>query len=112
MVGLLARIGSALGGMTAFAIAVDSGGLSAWTTGALTAGALLLVAIVLFIPSETPTRRLGQLIHAWRASVEVANPEPAQSSVLPPSLPREPRCTGRPAQRPWRLPFLRRIQRG
>lgn len=80
MIGLLARIGSALGGIAAFAIAVGSGGLSSWTTGALAAGALLLAAIVLFIPSETPTRRLGQLIHAWRAPAGVITPEPAQSS--------------------------------
>lgn len=42
----------------------------------LTAAALLVVAIVLFIPSETPARRLGQLIEAWRSP-----PGPA----LPPS---------------------------
>lgn len=84
MVSTAARIGSVLGAATAFAIAVAHGGLSAWTTGALTAGALALVAVVLFIPSETPARRLGQLIQAWRIPTEAPiRPAPEQPPVAP-----------------------------
>jgi hypothetical protein len=79
-----ARIGSALAGMVAFAITARSGDLLDWTTGAFTVGALVLVAAVLFIPSETPARRLRQLIHAWRVSARDAGPEPVQSPALPP----------------------------
>ncbi|MGW5473554.1 hypothetical protein [Streptomyces chartreusis] len=79
MVRAAARIGSALGAGAAFAIAMARGGLSAWTTGALTAGALALLAVVLFIPSETPARRLGQLIQAWRVPTDAPiGPEPVQ----------------------------------
>ncbi|GAA3544903.1 hypothetical protein GCM10022295_28570 [Streptomyces osmaniensis] len=81
MVRAAARIGSALGAAAAFAIAMARGGLSAWTTGALTAGALALVAVVLFIPSETPARRLGQLIQAWR--IPTGAPEGATDSEEP-----------------------------
>jgi hypothetical protein len=85
MVSTVARIGSVLGAAAAFTIAVARGGLPAWTTGTLTAGALVLVAVVLFIPSETPARRLGQLIQAWRRPTEDSlRPEPVQPRAAPP----------------------------
>lgn len=75
----VARIGGVLGAAAAFAMGMARGGLSAWTTGALTAGVLVLVAVVLFIPSETPSRRLGQLIQAWRIPTEAPiRPDPVQ----------------------------------
>lgn len=87
MVSTAARIGSVLGAAAAFAIATARGGLSAWTAGTLTAGTLVLVAVVLFIPSETPARRLGQLIKAWRAPAEApVRPEPVQPPAAPPPL--------------------------
>lgn len=60
-------ITGALGAVAAFLTAMTSGGLSVWTAGALTTGGLLLVAAVLFLPSETPARRLAQLIRAWQS---------------------------------------------
>ncbi|MFG2957559.1 hypothetical protein ACGF5O_28015 [Streptomyces sp. NPDC048291] len=87
-----ARIGGVLGAAAAVAMGMAGGGLSAWTTGALLAGALVLVAVVLFIPSETPARRLGQLIQAWRLPAETPlGPEPLQ----PPSIPPPPSPDGR-----------------
>ncbi|MGW3036768.1 hypothetical protein ACWDCB_36900 [Streptomyces sp. NPDC001178] len=84
MVTTAARIGSVLGAAAAFAIATARGGLSAWTAGTLTAGMLVLVAVVLFIPSETPARRLGQLIQVWRAPAEApVRPEPVQHPAAP-----------------------------
>ncbi|MEJ8672945.1 hypothetical protein WKI71_44935 [Streptomyces sp. MS1.AVA.1] len=86
MVSTAARIGSVLGAAAAFAIAMARGGLSAWTTGVLAAGALALVAVVLFIPSETPARRLGRLIQAWRIPTEAPiRPEPVQPPTAAPS---------------------------
>ncbi|MFF4316931.1 hypothetical protein [Streptomyces sp. NPDC001507] len=80
-----ARIGGVLGAAAAVAMGMAGGGLSAWTTGALLAGALVLVAVVLFIPSETPARRLGQLIQAWRIPTEASiRPEPVQPPAVPP----------------------------
>ncbi|MGF0174522.1 hypothetical protein ACQF36_29690 [Streptomyces sp. Marseille-Q5077] len=79
MVSTAARIGGVLAAASAFVIAMARGGLPAWTTGALTVGALALVAVVLFIPSEAPARRLGQLIQAWRIPAEAPiGPEPVQ----------------------------------
>ncbi len=88
MLSAAARIAGALGTAAAIAITMTGGGLSAWTAGTLTAGALALVAVVLFIPSETPARRLGQLIRAWRIPAEAPiRPEAAQppAAPLPPS---------------------------
>jgi hypothetical protein len=84
MTSTAARIGSVVGAAVAFVIAMTRGGLSAWTTGALTAGVLVLVAVVLFIPSETPARRLGQLIQAWHPTEESLRPEPVQPPAAPP----------------------------
>lgn len=85
MVSTAARIGGVLGAAAAVAMSMARGGLSGWTAGALTAGALVLVAVVLFIPSETPARRLGQLIRAWRIPTEAPiRPEPAQPPAVPP----------------------------
>ncbi|MFE0172345.1 hypothetical protein ACFWZ2_08505 [Streptomyces sp. NPDC059002] len=92
MVSTAARIGSVLGAAAAFAVATARGGLSAWMTGTLTAGTLVLVAVVLFIPNETPARRLSQLIQAWRAPAEAPlRPEPVQ----PPAAPHPPSPDGR-----------------
>ncbi len=91
MVSTAARIGGVLGAAAAFAMAMVRGGLSAWTAGALTAGALVLVAVVLFTPSETPARRLGQLIQAWRIhSHRSSHPARARAAlrVSVPSCPR------------------------
>ncbi|MFF0737765.1 hypothetical protein ACFYVK_39900 [Streptomyces chartreusis] len=88
MVNAMARIGGLLGAAAAFVIAMARGGLSAWTTAALTAGALALLAVVLFIPSETPARRLGSLIQAWRLPAQApTRPEPALLSAPPPPSP-------------------------
>ncbi|MFB6931408.1 hypothetical protein [Streptomyces chartreusis] len=86
MVNAMARIGGLLGAAAAFVIAMARGGLSAWTTAALTAGALALLAVVLFIPSETPARRLSQLIQAWRTPADAPiRHEPVQRAAAPPS---------------------------
>ncbi|MBB5926447.1 hypothetical protein FHS34_001903 [Streptomyces echinatus] len=82
-----ARIGSALSAAAAWTIAMISGGLSEWTTATFAVGALLLVAVVLFSPSETPARRLSQLIQAWRAPVEAAGHNPAQPPASEPPSP-------------------------
>jgi hypothetical protein len=84
MMNTAARISGVVGSAAAFAIAMTRGGLSAWATSALTASALVLVAVVLFIPSETPARRLGHLIQAWRTPTGTpTGPEPAQPSAAP-----------------------------
>ncbi|MCF3121993.1 hypothetical protein IPZ68_20100 [Streptomyces arenae] len=62
----VARIGALLGAAAASVPAVVGGGTPGWVIAGLTASALVLVVVVLFIPSETPARRLGQLIQAWR----------------------------------------------
>lgn len=54
--------------MAAFVVALARGGLTAWAAAALTAGVLLLVMAVLFVPSETPARRLCRLIQAWQGT--------------------------------------------
>lgn len=72
-----ARLGAALGALAAFTMALVHGGLTAWAAGALAVGGLALVAAVLFVPSETPARRLCRLIQAWQSSpAEAAGPEP------------------------------------
>ncbi len=91
MVNAMARVGGLLGAAAAFVITMARGGLSAWTTGALTAGALALIAVVLFIPSETPARRLSQLIQTWRTPTDAHMPERVQPSTLPPSPPEDGR---------------------
>ncbi|MFE9023838.1 hypothetical protein ACFYNL_35445 [Streptomyces sp. NPDC007808] len=90
MVSTAARLGGVLGATAAFAIAMARGGLSAWTTGMLTAGALVLLAVVLFVPSETPARRLGRLIEAWRTATDSpVRYEPVQPPEAPPSPARD-----------------------
>jgi hypothetical protein len=76
-----ARIGGALGAMAAFVMAVARGGLTAWAAGVLTVGGLVLVAAVVFIPSETPARRLRGLIQAWQNPA--AEPESIQRPAPP-----------------------------
>jgi hypothetical protein len=83
MVSAAARLGGVLGPAAAFTIAMAHGGLSAWTTGVLTTGALVLVVVVLFIPNETPARRLGHLIQAWRPTGNSPRPEPVQPLTAP-----------------------------
>lgn len=86
MRGGAAWLGAALGGLAAFVMAMADGGLTAWAAGALAVGGLVLMAAVLFVPSETPARRLCRLIRAWQSSpAEAAGPEPGQYPT-PPSL--------------------------
>ncbi|GAX57905.1 MULTISPECIES: hypothetical protein [Streptomyces] len=86
MMGGAARLGAALGALAAFVMAMAHGGLTAWAAGALAVGGLVLVAAVLFVPSETPARRLCRLIQAWQSSTAgAAGPEPSQYPA-PPSL--------------------------
>ena len=90
MVSLAGRIGGVLGAVAAFVMAVAGGGPSSWAIAGLTASALALIVVVLFIPSETPARRLGHLIQAWRNAT--AAPAGAElvaqpSSTLPNSTP-------------------------
>ncbi|CAM5321459.1 hypothetical protein SCHAM137S_01993 [Streptomyces chartreusis] len=88
MVNAMARIGGLLGVAAAFVIAMARGGLSAWTTATLTAGALALLVVVLFIPSGTPACRLGSLIQAWRLPAQApTRPEPALLPATPPPSP-------------------------
>ncbi|MGW1956963.1 hypothetical protein ACWCPI_30135 [Streptomyces sp. NPDC001920] len=90
MVSTAARLGGVLGAAAAFAVAMARGGLPAWTTGVLTAGALVLLAVVLFVPSETPARRLGQLIAAWRTATDSPlRYEPVRPPEAPPSPARD-----------------------
>jgi hypothetical protein len=84
-----ARLGAALGVLSAFTMALVHGGLTAWAAGVLAVGGLALVAVVLFVPSETPARRLCRLIQAWQNSTAgAARPEPSDRSA-PPSLTRD-----------------------
>ena len=86
MVSFAGRIGGALGAVAAFVVAVAGGGPSSWVIAGLTASGLALVVVVLFVPSETPARRLGQLIQACRtATAAPTGAEPAgQPSSAPP----------------------------
>lgn len=78
------RIGGLLGAAVAFGMAIVGAGPPGWVAAGLTAGALILLVIVLFLPSETPARRLGQLIQAWRNPAEVtARPHPSPPSSAP-----------------------------
>ncbi|MEU4615241.1 hypothetical protein [Streptomyces umbrinus] len=89
MIGGAARLGAALGALAAFVLALVHGGLTVWAAVALAAGGLALVAAVLFVPSETPARRLCRLIQAWQSSpAGAAGPEPSHRSA-PPSLTRD-----------------------
>ncbi|SEC44641.1 hypothetical protein SAMN05216489_00763 [Streptomyces sp. 3213] len=79
-----ARLGAALGTLAAFAMAMVQGGLTAWAAGAFAVGGLVLVAAVLFVPSETPARRLGRLLQAWHGSTTgAAGPEPSRRTAPP-----------------------------
>ncbi|MFJ8936451.1 hypothetical protein ACIRL0_12155 [Streptomyces sp. NPDC102365] len=77
-----ARLGAVLGTLAAFVMAMVQGGLTAWAAGALAVGGLVLVAAVLFVPSETPARRLYRLLQAWQGSSAGADgPEPSRHST-------------------------------
>jgi hypothetical protein len=75
MVSWRARIGGLLGVTAACGTAIVGGGPPGWVAAGLTAGALVLLVIVLFIPSETPARRLSQLIQAWRSPAAGTGPD-------------------------------------
>lgn len=83
-----ARIGGALSAAVAWTTAITWEALWDWMTAMLAAGALLLVAVVLFTPSETPARRLGRLIQTWRLPAEGAGHDPTQPPA--PSGPSSP----------------------
>jgi hypothetical protein len=71
MMHVLVRAGSVLGASAAACVmAFAGGGLSAWMTVAVSAGVLTLAGAVLFWPSETPARRLADLIQAWRGTAQ------------------------------------------
>lgn len=76
-----ARIGGLLGAAVTFGTAIVGVGVPSWVVAGPTAGALVLLVLVLFLPSETPARRLGQLIQAWRNPVGAT----AGSSLGPPA---------------------------
>ncbi|MGW1712274.1 hypothetical protein [Streptomyces sp. NPDC002156] len=84
-----ARLGAVLGTVAAFVTAMVQGGLTAWAAGALAVGGLALVAAVLFVPSETPARRLCRLLQAWQTpTAGAAGPEPSRRPA-PPSAPQD-----------------------
>ncbi|MFI6567068.1 hypothetical protein [Streptomyces sp. NPDC050534] len=74
------HIGGLLGAAAACATAIVGTGSPGWVVAGLTASALVVLALVLFLPSETPARRLGQLIQAWR---NPAGPRPGPPSNAP-----------------------------
>lgn len=81
-----ARIGGLLGALAAFTAATTRGGLATWAAGALTVGGLILAAAILFVPSETPARRLRGLIQAWQSpQARAAGPEPSQHPAASPA---------------------------
>ncbi|MFD7811975.1 hypothetical protein ACFV6E_03340 [Streptomyces sp. NPDC059785] len=75
----LVRAGSVIGAAAAACVlALAGGGPSAWATAGVWGGVLALAAAVLFWPTETPSRRLGQLIRAWREPDSPRGPDPRQ----------------------------------
>jgi hypothetical protein len=77
-----ARIGGLLGAAAAFTAAIVNAGPPGWVVAGLTAGAFIVLVHIL--PSETPARRLGQLIQAWRNPVgATAGPNPGPPSSAP-----------------------------
>ncbi|MFF3411234.1 hypothetical protein ACFYW8_34580 [Streptomyces sp. NPDC002742] len=84
MVSRTARIGGLLGAAATFGTAIVGVGVPSWMVAGLAAGALVLLVLVLFLPNETPARRLGQLIQAWRNPVgATAGSSPAPSAGAP-----------------------------
>jgi hypothetical protein len=63
---LVARVIRMLGIGGALVVITTPSVLAAWLTGGLALAALILVAAILFACSDTPARRLAQLIRAWR----------------------------------------------
>lgn len=63
----VARTGRLVATAAGFTTAAVSGGPSVWAVAGLTAGALALLVVILFVPSEKPARRLSQLIQVWRS---------------------------------------------
>ncbi|MEV7737843.1 hypothetical protein AB0O75_38220 [Streptomyces sp. NPDC088921] len=93
MVSVTARISGLLGAAAAFVLAAARGEPSVWAVAGLTASALALLMIVLFIPSETPARRLRQLIQAWKEPVQAdACQEPCRISAPPPQARSDTQC--------------------
>ena len=79
-----ARIGGLLGAAAAFTTAIVNAGPPGWVVAGLTAGAFILLVLVLFLPSEALARRLGQLIRAWRNPTGApAGPSPRPLSSVP-----------------------------
>ncbi|MEV6020709.1 MULTISPECIES: hypothetical protein [unclassified Streptomyces] len=84
MVSRTARIGGLLGAVVTCGTAVVGAGVPGWTVAGLTGGALVLLVLVLFLPSETPARRLGHLIQAWRNPLgATAGPSPGPPAGAP-----------------------------
>src|SRR5918998_1784699 len=63
------RIAGVLGIGGMFLAAVTHWQLAAWTAGVMVLGGLVLLAAVLFAPSDDPAHRLRGLIRAWRDHV-------------------------------------------
>jgi hypothetical protein len=85
MASVTARVGGLLAAAAAFVLAAARGEPSVWAATGLTASALALLVVVLFIPSETPARRLRQLIQAWKGPTQAdAGQEPCRLSAPPP----------------------------
>ncbi|MEU2957006.1 hypothetical protein ACIA78_39485 [Streptomyces xanthochromogenes] len=79
-----ARIGGLLGAAAAFTTAMVNAGPPGWAAAGLTAGTFILLVLVLFLPSETPARRLGHLIQARRNPTgATAGPGPRPLSSAP-----------------------------
>ncbi|MFM9589186.1 hypothetical protein ACKI1J_12315 [Streptomyces scabiei] len=70
MMGWATRMGGLLGAAVAFGMAIVGAAPQAWIVAGLTASAFVLLVLVLFLPNETPARRLGRLIQAWRHPAE------------------------------------------
>lgn len=68
-----------------FQAAVTHWQLAAWTAGVMVLGGLVLLAAVLFAPSDDPVSRLRGLIRAWRDPV--STPAPAAADATDRALP-------------------------
>ncbi|MFJ8010105.1 hypothetical protein [Streptomyces fagopyri] len=76
----MARVGGLLGAAAAFVTAAVGAGPPVWVVAGFTGSVLALLLIVLLVPSETPARRLGHLIQAWRNPAgAAAGPTPVSS---------------------------------
>lgn len=62
----LARIARILGIGSAIVAVTAPGAVAVWVAGGIAMGALILLTALLFAPNDAPTRRLANLISAWR----------------------------------------------